>query len=318
MAILQQKCRGARSIPPCPTSGEGVHAWCFHVYNRLRSEGESHEQAANYCEQHATRSLTPGDIPNGHTPGSSSPRPRFFKPTYKPDRLTALARRMDGFSLTDLAERSPIRPSTQTPASFLHALYLPGENVRIFTKFISQGQGTATREPEGTPCNAHELDEFIRPAEGNGTWFLCNPIDGKTIHLDRLKTETNPTGRTCRAEENLTAFRFLVVESDKADPALWIAGLVQIPLPIVAIYSSGGKSIHALVRVDAENGQHWREIKSKLAPTLVTLGADDSAMTAVRLTRLPQCYRAEKDRWQELYYLNPTADETPLSQLPTL
>jgi hypothetical protein len=245
-------------------------------------------------------------------------RPRTVKPIYKPSRLEALARRMDGFTFSDLAARSPIRPDNRTPASFLHALYQPGERVLIFTKFISQGQGIATRPPQGEPFNARELDEFIRPADGKGAWFLCNPIDGKTIFLDRLKSEENPKGRTRRAEENLTAFRYLVIESDKADPALWLAGLVQIPLPIVAVYSSGGKSIHSLVKVDARDGAHWRELKAKLAPALVTLGADDSAMTAVRLTRLPQCFRAEKDRWQELYYLNPTADETPIAELPTL
>ncbi len=47
------------------------------------------------------------------------------------------------------------------------------------------------------------------------------------------------------------------------------------------------------------------------------LGADDGAMTAVRLTRLPQCYRAEKDRWQELYFLNPTPTPAPIFELPT-
>ena len=307
--------REARAIPACPTAGEGVHAWCYHVYNRLRSEGECHEQAASYCEQHATRRLTPGDIPNGHTPGSSSPRPRFIKPSYQPDRLTALARRMDGFSFDDLAARSAIRPDNRTPASFLHAIYKPGERILCFSEFVSQGQALWVRPAADQNYNARGLDPFTRPAARKGAWFLCNPVNGKWLNLDRLKNDTNPTGRTRRAEENLTAFRFLVVESDKADPALWLAGLVQMPLPIVAIYSSGGKSIHALVRVNAENSQHWREIKSKLAPTLVTLGADHSAMTAVRLTRLPQCYRAEKDRWQTLYYLNPKADETPISQL---
>jgi hypothetical protein len=161
------------------------------------------------------------------------------------------------------------------------------------------------------------LDSLLKPTPGKGAWFLANPVDGKWLFLERRISERNPKGRTRRVEENLTAFRYLVVESDKADPLLWIAALVQLPLPIAAVYSSGGKSIHALVRVDARDGHHFREIKAKVSRPLLILGADDSAMSAVRLTRLPQCYRAEKDRWQELYFLNPNPAATPICELPT-
>jgi hypothetical protein len=301
----------------------GVHGWCYHVYNVLREQGASHEQAAEYLHQHSknSRPLTTGDIPKFHTPSDSTTglsfRPRTVKPTFKPSRLEALARRMDGFETADLAGRSPIRPDNRTPASFLHSLYQPGEHVLCFSEFVSQGQTLWTRPPQGEPYNARQLDSFTKPTQGKGAWFLCNPVDGQWRNLDRLKGDTNPTGRTRRAEENITAFRYLVIESDKADPALWLAALVQIPLPIVAVYSSGGKSIHSLVKVDADTADHWRELKTKLAPALVTLGADDGAMTVVRLTRLPQCHRAEKDRWQSLYYLNPGADDTPICELPT-
>ena len=321
------KLREPKTIPPCPTAGEGVHSWLMEAAWCCRFNDLSPEQTAHELDARMTRRPSPANeveqtvakvFACAEPAAVVFSRPRTVKPTFKPSRLEALARRMDGFSFSDLAARSPIRPDTRTPASFLHALYQPGEHVLCFSEFASQGQALWTRPPQGESYNARELDEFIRPAEGKGAWFLCNPIDGQWRTLDRLKTEHNPTGRTRRAEENLTAFRYLVVESDKVDPALWLAALVQIPLPIVAVYYSGGKSIHALVRVDAESVKHWNELRDRLAPALVTLGADKGAMTAVRLTRLPQCYRAEKDRWQELYYLNPKADETPISELPTL
>jgi len=302
-----------------------VHTWQMDASWVCRFNELSPDQTVRELAARITRRPTPPneiEISVAKVFACAEPAATFFsrpriKPTFKPSRLEALARRMDGFTLFDLAARSLIQPDLQSPASFLHALYQAGEQVLLFTRFISQGKEIALRPPHGESYNFHGHDGVIRPAEGMGAWFLCNPIDGKTICLDRLKSVTNPTGRTRRAEENLTAFRYLVIESDKADPALWLAALVQIPLPIVAVYSSGGKSIHSLVRVGARDGAHWRELKAKLAPALVTLGADDSAMTAVRLTRLPQCYRAEKARWQELFYLNPTADETPISELPT-
>lgn len=248
----------------------------------------------------------------------SSPRPGQAKekPTFIPSRLERFARRCDGFDFPDLIARSPIRPHTRTPASFLHALYRPGEKIVVLGNYYGRGD-ILTRLEDLAQYDATCLDYLIKPQEGKGAWFLSNPVDGKTIFLERLISKRNPNGRTHRAEENLTAFRYLVVESDKAPPLPWLAAVVQLPLPIAAVYSSGGDSIHALVRVDARDKQHFLELKAKVARPLVILGADDGAMSAVRLTRLPQCYRAEKDRWQELYFLNPSPTATPICELPT-
>jgi hypothetical protein len=243
--------------------------------------------------------------------------PPSIKATFQPAKLAEIGRRLEGFDSSELRMRSAIAPNGMTPAGFLQSLYRPSENVLCFSQFKSQGESVWTRSPDGEPSDLQALDAFINPVEGVGAWFLANPVSGYWINLERLVKEHNPSGQTRRAEDNLTAFRYLVVESDQADPGLWIPALAQLPLPIEAVYTSGGHSVHALVRVDAENGVHWREIKRKLAPALVVLGADESAMTAVRLTRLPGCYRAEKERWQELFYLNPGADETPICELPT-
>ena len=251
----------------------------------------------------------------GAEAGAAPSRLPKIKATFQPAKLAEVAGRLDGFGISELRARSSIDPDTQTPASFLNALYMPGEKVICFNRFQSQGQAIWTHVAEGEACDDRELDSFRNQREGHGAWFLANPVSGDYGHFERLITEHNTTGRSRRTEELLTSFRYLVLESDQADPTLWIPALAQLPLPIEAVYSSGGKSIHALVRVDAENGNHWREIKCKLAPTLVTLGADEGAMTAVRLTRLPFCFRAEKGRYQELYYLRPGADETPIFKM---
>lgn len=248
--------------------------------------------------------------------GTAPSRLPAIKATFQAAILAEVAEGLEGFGIPELKARSIIDPDTLRPASFLHALYRPGEKVICFNQFQSQGQAVWAHAAEGVPCDDRELDAFMNQREGHGAWFLANPVTGDWLDLHRLIKEHNPTGRTRRAEENVTSFRYLVVESDQAEPALWIPALAQLPLRIEAVCSSGGKSIHALVRVDAENGEHWREIKRKLAPLLITLGADEGAMTAVRLTRLPFCLRAEKGDYQELYYLNPGADETPICERP--
>jgi len=88
--------------------------------------------------------------------------------------------------------------------------------------------------------------------------------------------------------------------------ALWLNFLAQLPLPIVAIYSSGGKSVHALVKIPAQSKEHWDRFKRVMIDTMVTFGADPKAMSAVRLTRLPGCMRGSRE--QKLIYLNPSPD----------
>ena len=91
--------------------------------------------------------------------------------------------------------------------------------------------------------------------------------------------------------------------ADVAPMAEWLRLLVQLPLQIVAIYTSGGRSVHALVRVDAASKAEWDTQRDMLVQLLAPLGADPAAMTAVRLTRLPGCLRGES--LQELWYLDP-------------
>ena len=138
-----------------------------------------------------------------------------------------------------LAQRSPICPANQTPATFLHALFSEGEHVIIFDKLRSQGW---TWKHTGPLCNASALDHFAKGAR-NGVWFLCNPVDG----------EYRPNGKgkwSGRSQENVTAWRYMVLESDRDDISAgqWLAFLVQLHLPVAAIYETGGRLPHALVR----------------------------------------------------------------------
>lgn len=113
-----------------------------------------------------------------------------------------------------------------------------------------------------------------------------------------------------RSEESVTAWRYAVLESDEAGADDWLRCLIQLPLRIASICESGGRSIHALVRVDAASKSDWDAKIRLIKPVLVTLGADPGALSAVRLTRLPQARRGE--RVQRLLYLNPSPDGVPI------
>ena len=101
----------------------------------------------------------------------------------------------------------------------------------------------------------------------------------------------------------------------------------MLPLPLSAIYTSGGRSIHAIVRVDARSKAEFDSLRDDLLPVLCPLGADPAAMTAVRLSRLPGTFRhgsRGKDgkplrypspRLQELAWLNPAAPARPILEI---
>ena len=114
----------------------------------------------------------------------------------------------------------------------------------------------------------------------------------------------------------MTSWRYLLLESDLAPREQWLSFLAQAPLKIVAIYSSGGKSIHALVRLDAASKADWDAQRDELEPIVVELGADRQAMTAVRLSRLPGAIRGNMR--QHLFYFNPEATGAPIMNLPVI
>lgn len=274
-------------------------------------------EAVSYQLRSALGKRQPGQ------PGSRTWQPRTApapKPQFCPAKLERIARKLDCVDPDRLAVRSPKKPKNQTPASFLHELYRPGERVVVFDVFESQGQALWTCT--APPFDTHALDRFCT-GKPNGVWFLANPVTGKY--------EPNDSGkRSRRSWQNVTSWRYLVIESDKANPDHWLAALVQMPLPIAAIYTSAGKSIHALVRLDAESKADWDSQAAKIKPTLVTLGADEKVFSAVRLTRLPGCERlgtTDKEgnyrrydvpRMQRLLYLNGNPAETPICELPPI
>lgn len=77
--------------------------------------------------------------------------------------------------------------------------------------------------------------------EEAGAWIRFNPLDGKGVKND-----------------NVTAYKYTLLESDNMELGRQKAILEQLELPIAAMVYSGNKSIHAIVRVDAANYDEYR------------------------------------------------------------
>lgn len=209
-----------------------------------------------------------------------------------------------------LYERSPVRPEWGARpglgVDFLSMLYGRDEVVLIFTDFRSQGdfafyQGRTYRlaAERGVQAVRSEI-----PTGGkDGMWYLTNPVSGKWEPQRGWNEE--PTRWSRRSGACVTSWRYAVLESDSAPDELWLRALVQLKLPIAAIYTSGGKSVHALIRVDAASKADFDRVRDVLVRALCPIGADGAAISGVRLSRLPGCVRG--NRPQELWYLDPRA-----------
>ena len=241
------------------------------------------------------------------------------KPQFDPAAFDRFIAGTDNIDAQWLAARSPIAPWNRTPASFLHSLYNKGEKVIIFDDYQSQGQELWVHP--GLPYDARTLNQFAK-GKRRGVWFLCNPVDGELLVNDDGKFSR-------RSHQNITSWRYMVVESDRVDITAsgWLAAIAQLPLPVAAIYETGGRLPHALLQVDASSKEDWDHVRDCLTPLLTMLGADISSLSAVRLTRLPCCQRLGKEdahgtyqkfadgpHLQELLYLNPAPDGTPITQ----
>lgn len=289
-------------------AGVAPGVYCFHGACSGDTAAASHQ----------VRSLLGRRTPSNAPRQLTITRPNKPKPAFSPEKLERIAAKIPAVTDDFLAAISPKAVHNCTPASFLHALTRPSERIVVFSEFRSQGQHVWTHQPP--PFDARELDAF-RAGAREGVWFLNNPVTG-----DYLPSDSGKPSR--RSRQNVTSWRYLVLESDEANPAHWLAALAQIPLRIASLATSGGKSIHALVRVDADSKSAWDSVVESYKPILVTLGADPKAMSAVRLTRLPLCERGgwtdkegvwhayETPHLQRLLYLNPDPNGTPLCDRP--
>jgi len=257
---------------------------------------------ANEVEQSVAKAFNEQPIAGNHYRRKS-------KATFQPTKLKRVAERMAHVEnpARYICERSNVVVETQNSASVLRRLYHRhgGAKILVFNHYKSQGQLL------WEAANSDRIQQDKIPLdEGDGVWFLPQPVDGEFHPNPR---QDNKPSR--RSEESVTAWQYLVLESDEASEADWLRCLIQLPIPIVAITQSGGKSVHALVRLNADSKEDFDRQVDAMKPVLVCLGADPAALSAIRLTRLPQATRG--DRNQRLLYLWPEANGMPISELET-
>lgn len=105
-----------------------------------------------------------------------------------------------------------------------------------------------------------------------GAWIRFNPVDGTGVKND-----------------NITSFKYALVESDAMPIADQDAMFRKLELPIACLVHSGGKSLHAIVKVDAEDYNEYRKRVEFLYDFLEKNGVivDKQNRNPSRLSRMP-------------------------------
>lgn len=177
---------------------------------------------------------------------------------------------------------------TKDLVRYLEALFDPSDTIGYTMrsdlnkkgKYIPSGKGSYTNK-------AGQLIDLLRDGEpvekvfGSynkeaGAWIRINPLNGEGVD-----------------DKNVVEFNNLLIESDNLDLNEQIEILEKIKIPIKAMVYSGGKSIHAIVPVNAASATEYRFQFNFIRNILHNAGMeiDKANINPSRLSRLPGVVR---------------------------
>ncbi|MEA5146396.1 MAG: AAA family ATPase, partial [Candidatus Limiplasma sp.] len=167
--------------------------------------------------------------------------------------------------------------------TYLETLFEASENVGYVTDcYEKDGRYLPTRGNYDRTAGA--LIEALSKCNGDigsvigdtkpeaGAWIRFNPLDGKGVK-----------------NENVTEYKYALVESDSMAIEQQNAILHELELPIAIMVHSGGKSLHAIVKVGAGSYDEYRKRVDYLYEVCAKNGLkiDTQNRNPSRLSRMP-------------------------------
>lgn len=216
------------------------------------------------------------------------------------------------------------QPKAWNPASqlikYLETLFESSENVGYVTQSWKNEDGKFLPSKGNTDRTAGQLIEQLSKCNDDigsvlgdynteaGAWIRFNPIDGKGVK-----------------NENVTEFRYALVESDELEIEKQNAIIRELELPVACLVHSGGKSIHAIIKVDASDYNEYRKRVDYLYAVCQKNGfkVDTQNKNPSRLSRMPGIIRngnkqflidtnIGKQSWNEWYeWIESVNDDLP-------
>ena len=174
---------------------------------------------------------------------------------------------------------------------YLETLFEAGENVGYVTASWEKTDEKGTRwlpQKGSWDRTAGQLIEQLNHCGGDIGAVLgdYNPVAGAWIRFNPLD------GNGCK-NENVTEYRYALVESDSTDLEKQNAIIREMELPVACLVFSGKKSLHAIVRVDAGSYEEYRKRVNYLYEICKKNGLeiDQQNRNPSRLSRMPGVMR---------------------------
>lgn len=180
---------------------------------------------------------------------------------------------------------------------YLETLFEAGEHVGYVTKSWEKTDEKGARwlpSRGNWDRTAGELIHALNQCNGDigavvgdynpkaGAWIRFNPLDGKDCTND-----------------NVTDFRYALVESDDMDLEKQNALIRELELPVAALVFSGKKSLHAIVRIEAADMKEYKKRVEYLYSICRKNGLklDTQNKNPSRLSRMPGVERDGKKQF---------------------
>lgn len=197
---------------------------------------------------------------------------------------------IEGKEIHEPAIWNPVQQIT----TYLETLFEASENVGYVTDTWQNDDGKYLPTKGAWDRTAGELIQRLNQSNGDigsvlgdynsaaGAWIRFNPLDGKGVK-----------------NENVTEFRYALVESDTMDIEKQNAIMRELELPIAVLVYSGGKSLHAIVKVEAANYDEYRKRVDYLYNVCKKngLNIDKQNRNPSRLSRMPGVERNGKKQF---------------------
>jgi hypothetical protein len=225
------------------------------------------------------------------------------------DPVEQIKQFLNGFACTiqDLERLSPwkrLEDFRVDPIMHIAGLYDENDLINVITDFklVASANGESKAVPQGSGKTLSR-NQWMRemkikvPQSAAGAWMRMNPVLGP-----------RPSRGFGFSDCDIADFRFCLVEADSIPLNLQCSFFAKLRLPIAAVIGSGGRSLHAWVKVDAKTEQEYRELCNGILKFLKPFGFDQSNKNPSRLSRLPGVIRqigGAGDGKQTLHYLNP-------------
>ncbi len=181
--------------------------------------------------------------------------------------------------------------------TYLENLFDSSENVGYVTETWEKNDNDKIKYlPTKGSCDrtAGELIAALNNCDGDisnvfgdykpeaGAWIRFNPLDGKGVK-----------------NENVTDYRYALVESDCMALEEQNAIIRELELPVAVLVYSGGKSVHAIVKIDAANYDEYRKRVDYLYNVCRKNGfeIDKQNRNPSRLSRMPGVIRNGKKQF---------------------